>query len=113
MNQKTKTKVPEKQQGALGVQGTDVTAEAAQMYGMPVGFYIADVLSGSAAEKAGITKGCVITKLGGTSIDGSDSIQNELQYYRAGEEVEVTLQVPSNMGGYEEKVVTVKLDKKS
>jgi len=113
MNRKTKTKVPERQRGALGVQGTDVTAEAAQMYGMPVGFYVADVLSDSAAEKAGITKGCVITKLGGTTIDGSDSIQNELQYYRAGEEVEVTLQVPSSTGGYEEKVVTVKLDKKS
>ena len=65
MNQKTKTKVPEGQQGALGVQGTDVTAEAAQMYGMPAGFYIADVLKGSAAEKAGITKGSIIVKVGG------------------------------------------------
>ena len=65
------------------------------------------------AEKAGITKGTVITKIGGTSIDGTSSIQNELQYYEAGEEVEVTIEVPSEMGGYEEKVVTVKLDKKS
>lgn len=113
MNQKTKTKIPAKQQGALGVQGTDVTEEAAQMYGMPMGFYVADVISGSAAEKAGITKGAVITKIGGTTIDGTASIQNELQYYRAGEEVDVTIQIPSGEGGYEEKVVTVKLDKKS
>ena len=113
MNQKTKSKVPEGQQGALGVQGTDVTSEAAQMYGMPAGFYIADVLKGSAAEKAGITKGCIITKIGGTSVSSGEAVQKELQYYRAGEEVEVTIAVQSNNGEYEEKVVTVKLDKKS
>lgn len=113
MNQKTKTKVAEGEQGALGVQGTDVTADAAQMYGMPTGFYIVDVLSGSAAEKAGITKGCIITKVGGTTVDGGIAVQNELQYYRAGEEVEVTIQVRAENGEYIEKVVTVKLDKKS
>ena len=113
MNQKTKTKVPEGKQGALGVQGTDVTEEAAQMYGMPAGFYVADVLKGSAAEKAGITKGCIITKIGGTSVNSGTAVQKELQYYRAGEEVDVTIAVQGNNGEYEEKVVTVKLDKKS
>jgi len=113
MNQKTKTKIPEKERGALGVQGTDVTADAAQMYGMPVGFYIAEVLKGSAAEKAGITKGCIITKIGGTSVSSGEAVQKELQYYRAGEEVDVTIAVQGNNGEYEEKVVTVKLDKKS
>lgn len=113
MNQKTKTKVPESKQGALGVQGTDVTSEAAQMYGMPTGFYIADVLKGSAAEKAGITKGCIITKIGGTTVNSGAAVQKELQYYRAGEEVDVTIAVQGNNGEYEEKVVTVKLDKKS
>ncbi len=90
-----------------------MTADAAQMYGMPAGFYIADVLPKSAAEKAGITKGCIITKVGGTTIRSGEEIQKELQYYRAGEEVEVTVAVPGNQGEYEEKVVTVKLDKKS
>ena len=113
MNQKTKSKVPESQQGALGVQGTDVTPDAAQMYGMPVGFYVAEVNRGSAAAKAGITKGCIITKIGGTSVDGGNALVNELQYYRAGEEVDVTIQVQTDNGEYEEKVVTVKLDKKS
>ena len=105
--------MPEKEQGALGVQGTDVTSDAAQMYGMPTGFYIADVLSGSAAEKAGITKGCIITKIGGTTVDGGTAVQNELQYYRAGEKVEVTIQIQNENGEYKEKIVTVKLDKKS
>ena len=113
MNQKTKSKVPEKEQGALGVQGTDVTEDAAQMYGMPTGFYIADVMRGSAAEKAGITKGSIITKIAGTSVSGGEAVQNELQYYRAGEKIEVTIAVQGKNGEYEEKVVTVKLDKKS
>ena len=113
MNQKTKTRVPEDERGALGVQGTDVTSDAAKMYGMPAGFYVVDVLRNSAAEKAGITKGCIITKIGGTTVDGGTAVQNELQYYRAGEEVEITIQVQGNEGEYKEKIVNVKLDKKS
>ena len=113
MNQKTKTKIPEKDRGALGVQGTDVTSDASEMYGMPVGFYIVDVLKGSAAEKAGITKGCIITKIGGTTVNSGEAVQNELQYYRAGEKVDVTFHVQTENGEYKEKVVTVKLDKKS
>ena len=113
MNQKTKTRVPERQRGSLGVQGTDVTVDAAQMYGMPAGFYVVDVMKNSAAERAGIKKGCIITKIGGTTVDGGESVQGELQYYRAGEEVDVTIQIQGADGEYREKVVTVKLDKKS
>lgn len=113
MNQKTKTKVPENEQGMLGIQGTDVTADASQMYGMPVGVYISEVVRGSGAKKAGITKGSIITKLQGTTIDSMKTLQEELQYYRAGEEVEVTIQVPGKNNEYEEQVVTVTLGKKS
>ena len=46
-------------------------------------------------------------------MDGGTAVQNELQYYRAGEKVEVTIQIQNENGEYKEKIVTVKLDKKS
>ncbi|MGN1165206.1 MAG: S1C family serine protease [Lachnospiraceae bacterium] len=113
MNQKTKTKVAEGEQGYLGVQGVDVSEDSAQMYGMPTGVYVSEVLAGSGAKKAGITKGSIITKLEGTSVDSMEALKEQLQYYAAGETVEVTIQVPSNNGEYVEKTVKVTLGKSS
>ena len=36
---------------------------------MPTGVYVSEVISGGAAQKAGISKGAVITGLDGTEID--------------------------------------------
>ena len=44
MNQETKTKVSEAEQGYLGIQGVDVSDESAKMYNMPTGVYISDVV---------------------------------------------------------------------
>lgn len=113
MNQKTKTKVAEGEQGYLGVQGVDVSEDSAQMYGMPTGVYVSEVLQGSGAKKAGITKGSIITKLEGTTVNSMEALKEQLQYYAAGETVEVTIQVPSNNGEYKEKTVKVTLGKSS
>ena len=112
MNQKTKKKVAEKDQGMLGIQGRDVTEELSMMYGMPQGVYVAEVTRGSGAKKAGITKGMIITGIEGTKVDSLAGLQEQLRYYRAGEEVEVTVQVPSEGENYKEEVITVVLGKK-
>ena len=70
MNQKTKTKVAESERGYIGIKGVDVTSDSAQMYNMPTGVYVSEVISGGGAEKAGITKGAVITGIEGTTVDG-------------------------------------------
>ena len=85
MNQKTKTKVAEYERGYIGIKGVDVTSDSAQMYNMPTGVYVSEVISGGGAEKAGITKGAVITGIEGTTVDGMDALQEQLQYYKAGE----------------------------
>ena len=87
MNQKTKTKVAESERGYIGIKGVDVTSDSAQMYNMPTGVYVSEVISGGGAEKAGITKGAVITGIEGTTVDGMDALQEQLQYYKAGEKV--------------------------
>ena len=38
-----------------------------------------------------------------------ETLQNKLQYYKAGEKVKVTVQIPGNDGEYKEKTVEVTL----
>ena len=111
MNQDTKKKVSEDEQGFLGIEGGDVTSDSAQMYGMPEGVYVSGVIKGGGAEKAGITKGSVITGLNGTTIDSMSTLQEQLQYYAAGTKVKLTLQVPGSGGNYKEQTVEVTLGK--
>ena len=113
MNQETKTKVSEAEQGYLGTQGVDVSDESAKMYNMPTGVYISDVVKNGGAQQAGLTKGSVITGLEGTTISDMNSLKEQLQYYRVGDKVKVTVQVPGNNGEYTEKTVEVTLGSKS
>lgn len=113
MNQETKTKVSEAEQGQLGIQGVDVTADSSEMYNMPTGVYVSEVIAGGGAKKAGITKGSVITGINGTSIDGMQALKEQLQYYRAGETVKITVATPEKNGEYAKRDVEVTLGKKS
>ena len=113
MNRETRTKVDEKDRGFIGIKGVDVTAESSKMYNMPVGVYISEVIKKGAADKAGLSKGSIITKFDGTTIDSMSALQEQLQYYRAGEEVEITVQIPDNTGEYTEQNVTITLGKES
>ena len=113
MNQVTKTKVSEAEQGYLGIQGVDVSDESAKMYNMPTGVYISDVVKNGGAQQAGLIKGSVITGLEGTTISDMNSLKEQLQYHRVGDKVKVTVQVPGNNGEYTEKTVEVTLGSKS
>lgn len=113
MNQETKTRVSEAEQGQLGIQGVDVTADSSEMYNMPTGVYVSEVIAGGGAKKAGITKGSVITGINGTSIDGMQALKEQLQYYRAGETVKITVATPEKNGEYAKRDVEVTLGKKS
>lgn len=113
MNQKTKKKVDEAKQGFIGIQGYDVDENSSQMYNLPMGVYVAKVESGSPAKKAGITKGCIIVKFGGSTIESMEDLQGELQYYEAGEKVEVTISQPAANGEYKESTIELTLGKKS
>lgn len=113
MNKETRTKVADAERGYLGITGFDVTEESAQMYNMPTGVFVSEVLKGGGGDKADIIKGSIITKFEGIGIKTMDSLQEQLQYYKAGETVKVTLQVPADKGAYEEVTVEVKLGKNS
>lgn len=113
MNKETRSKVSDEERGYLEIKGYDVSEEGAQMYNMPTGVYVKEVMSGGGSEKAGLTKGSIITGFEGSSISGMSSLQEQLQYYKAGEEVTLTVQIPDKNGEYTEKDIKVTLGKNS
>ena len=108
MNETPRDKVED--HGVLAIVGTSVSEEAASVYDIPEGVLVTEVLKGGAAEKAGIEAKNIITEFDGKRVRSIDALVDMLQYYEPGEKVEVTIQALGN-GGYEEKKVTVKLDK--
>lgn len=112
MNQETKTKVAEADQGAIGIKGMSVSTEYSQQLNMPEGVYVSEVTKVGGAEKAGMTRGCIITGINGTKVSSMDDLQEQLQYYAKGDEVELTIQVPQSNGEYQEQSVTVILGAK-
>ena len=109
MNRETRTKVSEDEQGYLGIEGADVSSDSAQMYNMPVGVYISNVIDNGGAKEAGLSKGTIITELDGITIDSMSTLKEQLQYYKAGETVTLTVQVPNSRGEYTEQEVSVTL----
>ena len=112
MNQETKTKVAEADQGAIGIKGMSVSTEYSQQLNMPEGVYVSEVTKGGRAEKAGMTRGCIITGINGATVSSMDDLQEQLQYYAKGDEVELTIQVPQSNGEYQEQSVNVTLGAK-
>lgn len=108
----TKTKVSEEEKGYLGIVGFDVTEDEADQYAMPKGVLVYEVTEGGPADKAGIAKSDVITKLDGQSVTSMDNLSSLLDYYKSGEKVEVTIAYRDGRE-YTEKNVTVTLTSKS
>lgn len=109
MNETTRTKVEESHRSNIGISGLTVDASVSQAYGIPAGVYVADVTAGGSAEAAGITKGAVITAFDGRTVTGIEDLRDILQYYAAGETVEITLKVPDT-GEYIDKTVSLTLE---
>ena len=104
MNKETRTKVPEAQRGSIGIKGITVAADMSQYYNMPEGVYVSELIEGGSAEKAGLPVNSIITKIDGNSVDSMEELQEELQYYRAGDTVELTIQIQERNGYVKEKI---------
>ena len=100
--------VDEEDQGFLGITGSDVTASSANSYNMPVGVHVRSVEEGSGSEKAGMLAGDIITAFDGLPVSGMTQLKSNLQYYRKGETVKITVKRLTN-GNYEEVILDVTL----
>ena len=74
---------------------------------MPKGVYVYQVVSGSAADKAGIRQGDIITSFDGQAVSTMQQLKELMTYYKSGQKVKVTFQRLGN--GYEEQTVEVTL----
>ena len=108
MNAKARDKVDN--HGILGITGSTVSDEAAQIYGIPQGVFVSQVTEDGPADKAGITKNMVITEFDGKTITSIDQLVELLQYYEPKEKIDVVVAVQDG-NEYKEKTVTVKLGK--
>ena len=112
MNRKTRTTVDEDKRGYLGISGVDVTSDISKQMGIPTGAYVAVVVDGSAADKAGLKKGDVITKFDGSGVSSMTSLKELMSYYEAGETVDITFKRADN-GEYTEQTVQITLSDQS
>lgn len=113
MNRVTRTEVQEFERGYLGIYGATFSEQMAELYDLPEGVFVKELVQGGAAEISGIKVGNIITKFDGISISSMEELQGELKYYRAGEMVTVTVQQVTENGTYEEKDIQVTLGKQS
>ena len=111
MNRETRDIVGTDEQGYLGISCQNVSEDISEMYNIPQGVYVLSTNEGSAAENAGLQKGDIITAFDGVAISDYNELKNTLQYYQAGETVELTIQRADANGGYREKTVSVTLGK--
>lgn len=97
----------------LGVTVQPITTAMTAKYSLPLGLYIVEKESGSAAEKAGLRLGDVITAVDGDRIVYVTDLESALNRKRAGDTVYVTvyrdgaeLTFAAQVDGYEEKAET-------
>lgn len=109
MNETSRDKLDDSEHGVLGIEGSSVSSEAVQMYGIPAGVFVKKVTEGGAADKAGLKANSVITEFNGKTVSSTDQLIEYLSYYGPDEEVELTVQVPHGTS-YKEETVKVTLD---
>ena len=90
----------------MGVTFKNLSAAYMDAYGIPQGAYVYEIGEGSPAEKAGLLPYDIIISFDGKKVASYDELVNELQYYKGGTEIELTV-MRLNRGEYSP--VTVEL----
>ena len=108
MERQTRTKYSEEERGYLGISCINVTSDLSENFSMPQGIFVAQVYSGTGAEAAGLVRGNIVVAFDGVTVQSQEELTKQMQYYKAGESVEITIMVNS-ANGYQQKNVTVTL----
>ncbi len=75
----------------LGVMVSDMDAEAASYYGMPVGAYVQEVTAGYCAERAGLQAKDIIVALGEHEVKNVSGLTRALRSFKAGDTTTITV----------------------
>ncbi len=119
MNRKTRELVEDEgKRGYLGITCSTAGSTTSQYYNIygsmedavdtPKGVYVNEVTKGSPAYKAGLKEGNIITAFDGQTVSKADDLTSLLQYYEAGETVELKILVEKD-NEYKERTIKVRL----
>ena len=86
----------------LGISGGTLDEIAAQSYGYPAGVYISMVERNSAAERAGLQQGDIITGFNGEETLTMEALQEKLAQCTPGEQITLTVQRQNKRSGFVE-----------
>lgn len=109
MSRETLSKVDENEQGVIGISGATVTPDVAAAYNMPQGVYVANIIENSGAANSDLREGDIITAINDQAVTSMEELHNQLQYYKAGTEVTLTVQRRDGDGTYKETKIKVTL----
>ena len=75
----------------LGVMVSEMDAQTASVYGLPVGAYVKEVTPGFCAEEAGLQAKDIIVKLGDYEVKNLSDLTRALRLYKAGDTTTITI----------------------
>ena len=79
-----------KDRAVLGITGQYLDSMSARFYGLTPGMYVASINNESVAN-AGITQGCIITKIDDTEVTNSTTITSYVSKKKPGDKVTLTV----------------------
>lgn len=79
-----------KDRAVLGITGQYLDSMSARFYGLTSGMYVASI-SNESVSNAGITQGCIITKIDDTDITSSSTITSYVSKLKPGDKVTLTV----------------------
>ena len=75
----------------IGVSGEAINSEVAELYSLPKGISVRKVIKDSPAEKAGIQKGDIITKIEGKEVSSVPELNRERNKHKIGDTITLTI----------------------
>lgn len=75
----------------LGIRYRFISRDVALMNEVPQGAYIQEVVLGSAADKAGIKEGDIVTKVDGKNVDSESKISEAISSKKTGDKLDLTI----------------------
>ena len=93
----------------LGIRGGTIDETTAQKYGYPQGVFVSTVYQNSAAARAGLQAGYIITGFNGQTITTMEELQEALAACSPGDSATITVSVPDDNNQYssEETLTTI------
>ena len=94
--------------GTIGIAGIIINEEQSKSLNCPTGFYITEVTQGSGADKAGLERGNIVTKIEGKEVKGLSTIKSITNNKEKGDKIKLTVSYLEK-NDYKEKEVEVTL----